>query len=891
MIPRRVELTNFLSFGERQTLEFTDDEPLWVLCGANGVGKSAVFDAMTFALFGSHRGGSQNAEELIRHGANSFLVVFEFEFNTTRYEVHRGRTRRTPVQRVRRQMTTGWEDIDLSCYSDRDKVRAWAVATLGLDYNAFTASVMLRQGEADRIITAQPRERHDFLCKIIGAERYKQFHNRIQQAATNLRGQVVAVSTELDRIPEVTPEQLDEAATQLQQAAERLTQAQAERDAALVRIEQARRWNDLERQRADLQQQLRDADTRAAEAEHIQRDHERYVELNQVLPVAQALLGLRDQLLQFDNAIVRLTEQRNQAVAARDQANQEATVAREKAMDLERHAESGRRELQRLQEHIALLQRQMGLVDEVARLDQLLAQFAGNLDEQLAAYQTQVNERTAQQRAASERRATALGLLQAAEQRRRDFESVEVGVRCSRCGQPVSEEHARRERAELDAEITRLRTDYDQAQQEEKRVIAEVAQATTAHKRLADDVRERDRVRERLDVLRQNLAIQGVVADPGAMRATLQEREQQLAALNAQVASDIQSQQTATTLAEQHHASWRQLTEQARRLEEELNTALTARAGAIGQRDTLFGQLPPAWAERIPALTIDELARDQNEFDHLRRSDIAGRYRQLLEDAARRDEWNRRLEQLRTELAQFPPAAWCPVADAEAAVRIASQNLAEAQQAYTAARDRENQLRGDADRRRERSEHYRELDRQYRLHTELAQLLGPQGLQRDLVRSAERSIVRYANVTLRNLSRGDLTIELDDAEDGPDRALALRVRRADDPSPIGVQFLSGSQKFRVAVSVALAIGRFAAGQTRPLQSVIIDEGFGSLDRDGLQAMGDELRNLQQSQSLRRLILVSHQEEFTARFPVGYLLQASVNGTLATPFRREIGSMG
>jgi DNA repair exonuclease SbcCD ATPase subunit len=103
--------------------------------------------------------------------------------------------------------------------------------------------------------------------------------------------------------------------------------------------------------------------------------------------------------------------------------------------------------------------------------------------------------------------------------------------------------------------------------------------------------------------------------------------------------------------------------------------------------------------------------------------------------------------------------------------------------------------------------------------------------------------------------------------------------------PIGVLFLSGSQKFRVAVSVALAVGRFASGRARPLEAVIIDEGFGSLDKDGLRAMADELKRLQRSQSLKRVILVSHQDEFTDQFPVGYRLSSGENGTMAAPFRR------
>ena len=119
---------------------------------------------------------------------------------------------------------------------------------------------------------------------------------------------------------------------------------------------------------------------------------------------------------------------------------------------------------------------------------------------------------------------------------------------------------------------------------------------------------------------------------------------------------------------------------------------------------------------------------------------------------------------------------------------------------------------------------------------------------------------------------------------------AFRATRADDPTPIDVKYLSGSQKFRVAVAVALAIGRFATSGTeaRPLESVIIDEGFGSLDKDGLRCMADELHRLKDMKDtlgLKRVILVSHQEEFVRQFPVGWQLERGDTGTTATKIRR------
>src|SRR5438105_1580867 len=64
MIPQRVKLSGFLSYKDEQEIRF-DGSQLWMLSGTNGSGKSSIFDAVTFALFGHHRGGSQSATELL----------------------------------------------------------------------------------------------------------------------------------------------------------------------------------------------------------------------------------------------------------------------------------------------------------------------------------------------------------------------------------------------------------------------------------------------------------------------------------------------------------------------------------------------------------------------------------------------------------------------------------------------------------------------------------------------------------------------------------------------------------------------------------------------------------------------------------------------------------
>ncbi|HEX9996066.1 MAG TPA: hypothetical protein VGB45_02910, partial [Abditibacterium sp.] len=113
--------------------------------------------------------------------------------------------------------------------------------------------------------------------------------------------------------------------------------------------------------------------------------------------------------------------------------------------------------------------------------------------------------------------------------------------------------------------------------------------------------------------------------------------------------------------------------------------------------------------------------------------------------------------------------------------------------------------------------------------------------------------------------------EIAGARKSAPKVLDVAVFGSDGTAGMLPAFLSGSQRFRVAVALALGIGRYATrgGGTR-LESVIIDEGFGSLDKIGRGEMIDELKAL--GDDLKRVILVSHQEEFAEAFSHRYLIE-------------------
>lgn len=85
MIPARLTLSNFLCYGENvPPLDFTGIHTA-CLSGDNGHGKTAILDAMTWALWGEARGRVE--DDLVRIGQTEALVDFEFYAGPDRYRV------------------------------------------------------------------------------------------------------------------------------------------------------------------------------------------------------------------------------------------------------------------------------------------------------------------------------------------------------------------------------------------------------------------------------------------------------------------------------------------------------------------------------------------------------------------------------------------------------------------------------------------------------------------------------------------------------------------------------------------------------------------------------------------------------------------------------------
>ena len=174
MIPLRLSVRNFLCY--RDDVPPLDLRGIHVacLCGANGHGKSALLDAMTWCLWGQARTGTQNHNDLIAYGETECRVELDF---LARGQEHR-------AVRRRRRSGQGRTEVDLFILDDSGQSRSisgnsvretnWKIQSLvGMDYTTFVNTAFLLQGRADEFTGKTPAERKAVLSSVLDLGLYE----------------------------------------------------------------------------------------------------------------------------------------------------------------------------------------------------------------------------------------------------------------------------------------------------------------------------------------------------------------------------------------------------------------------------------------------------------------------------------------------------------------------------------------------------------------------------------------------------------------------------------------------------------------------------------------------------------------------------------------------
>lgn len=172
------------------------DRGLYLISGDTGAGKTTIFDAITFALYGNASGEARRPKMLRSKYAlpdAGTFVEMSFVYNGMEYSVRRNPEYMRAKQRGEGE-TKEKPDAELHMPDGRvitgDKAVTQEIETLlGLSREQFSQIAMLAQGSFSRLLSGKTEDRGIIFREIFGTRPYQQFQEKLKEQAKALYGQ------------------------------------------------------------------------------------------------------------------------------------------------------------------------------------------------------------------------------------------------------------------------------------------------------------------------------------------------------------------------------------------------------------------------------------------------------------------------------------------------------------------------------------------------------------------------------------------------------------------------------------------------------------------------------------------------------------------------------
>ena len=885
MRPLRLTLSAFGPYAAQTTLDLEKlgKGGLYLITGDTGAGKTTLFDAITYALYDHSSSGIREGSMLRCKYADDKTPTFvelEFEVHGVRYTVRRNPEYQRPKARGE-GMTTEKADATLTYPDDRPPVTKAKDVTaavqeiIGLDYNQFSQIVLIAQGQFTKLLNASTEERSRIFRKLFRTQRYAQLQERLQAEAAALNQQRTAQNAKLDSLLgglQFSPDDPDAEALRalcaqtIPETALALLDALTARQAAALE-ETGTALHTTEAQLDKVQQQL----GAAAQAQQLaQQLTARQAELAAAKPALDAARAEADRhagdAAQLDALTAQVTQAQSALAAydALDALCRQQTEARDAARLAAAQAHKRRTQLDSLNAALAAAETELSaLADADTRLLALQtrsAQLAQHgealekLEQRLAdcqrqtktAHKAQENYRTAAA-AQDDARARQITLERAFLDAQAGLlaESLVEGAPCPVCG---STHHP--------ARALLPHTAPTQAQVEAARQAAAAAdrQAQTASAAAQSALAAANEAKTSLRRDAETLLPERFTAPEGTVPLTFALMTNVLAGESAalQTAQADCAAQCRQTEADcrrkaQLEADRQNKTRQRPALEQAAAEADRSAAAQNASADALEGQI----AERRAALPYPRRADAQAALDKLEADrsalrtgmDTAQRKLKQAEQAVAAAE--AAVEALRTQ--QTAAQKELPARSAE--------ELSAQQTALTAAREtlrsREKQLSAQLLPNRKTAAQYRAaaearqaLESRWQWVSALAATAGGTLTSKQKIKLEAYiqmnyldRILRYANTRLMQMTAGQYELERIGAENQRSQSgLDLGVIDHYNGTRRSVKTLSGGESFKASLALALGLSdevQSSAGGIR-LDTLFLDEGFGSLDEESLE---------------------------------------------------------
>lgn len=852
MIPLQLRLSGFLSYRDPVELDFTACD-LACISGPNGAGKSSLLDAITWVLFGQAR---RRDEAIINLQSDAAEVALTFAYEGSIYRVLRTlpRGKNTLLEfQIRQDQRNVGETAAWKPLTERTlrETQSRIESILRLDYETFVNAAFFLQGKADQFAQQTAGRRKEVLGSILGLEIWEAYRERAAARRKALESEVESID---GRVAEIENELAEEQSRKARLAAleaelKRLAATRKSQEAALEGIKQTAASLEnqrklvatlaaaLERSRANLSTlEARLADREAERAAHA----DLLARADEIQAGYQAWQSARDRLARLDEIAARFLEHQSrrqplleEIAAQRARLEQERETLRETGLSLS---------------HPALISgRQTELETARKALQQAEAQAAAR--ETLVAEIQSTRQRQAGLRAENEALKASMSPL---DERIKKLESA-AGAACPLCGQSLTPEHRaatieqlKREGKELG---DRYRANQAAMRELEGQIVEQEARLASLASAESDRLRRSNAVAglsERLEAL-QRQADEWARGGGKRLKAVLKllESGKYAAAAQKQLAK-VDRELAALGYDAAAHDQARRAEARARNAEEQYQRLVTAR-GILQQLD-------------------DEIANLRAQIVNLE-SEVVGQQSQYAEAAAT----------LTAAEAQAPDleAAERALFDLQEQENRLRDELGAARQKVAVLADLRQRQGGYAAQREQ-------LRRAISQHKTLERAFGKDGVPALLIEQALPQIEARANELLDRLSDGRMSVRfLTQAEykdkKRDDLRETLDILISDGAGAREYEMYSGGEAFRINFAIRLALSEMLARRKGArLQTLVIDEGFGSQDSQGRQRLIEAI-NLVKG-DFASILVITHLDELKDMFPTRIEVEKTERGS-------------
>ncbi|NLC96346.1 MAG: SMC family ATPase [Erysipelotrichaceae bacterium] len=214
MRPNILEMSAFGPFAKPQVIDFSlfYEDGVFLISGDTGVGKTTVFDAISFALYGEASGGrDRRLSKSFRSDYSSLTdetyVKFSFYQKGKLYEVYRTpeyeRAKKKGEGTIISKANAILKDFSSNeVYEGINEVNLKISEIIGLDRNQFSSTIMIAQNDFLKILNSNSKDRSELFKKVFNTSLYSNIQDKLKQKDSLLNNEINIIKNNIENVLE-----------------------------------------------------------------------------------------------------------------------------------------------------------------------------------------------------------------------------------------------------------------------------------------------------------------------------------------------------------------------------------------------------------------------------------------------------------------------------------------------------------------------------------------------------------------------------------------------------------------------------------------------------------------------------------------------------------------